>query len=261
MPTERSQRLTGKVALVTGASRGIGKGCALALAEAGADVVVNYLSHADEAAATMDEVRALGRRAAAHRADVADRGQVERMVASVVADFGALDILVSNAYQSVRQPFLEITEDALRTTFAATYFGAFHACQLAARAMVARGQGGKIIVISSVQAEHPFPLSAAYNSCKAGLIALAQTAAVELAPHRINVNVINPGWIDTPGERRYYSEETLRRAGAGIPWGRLGEPMDIGRTAAFLASDDADYVTGAVFRVDGGIILGLQEPD
>jgi glucose 1-dehydrogenase len=222
---------------------------------------VNYLSHPDDAEAVAERVRALGRRAVTCRADISDRGQVETMIRGVVAEFGHLDILVSNAYQSIRESFLDTSEVGMRTTFATTYFGAFYCCQTSARQMVAQGTGGSIIVISSVQAEHPFPMSMAYNSCKAGLIAMAQTAAVELAPHRIRVNVINPGWIDTPGERRYYAEDTLRRAGQGIPWGRLGEPIDIGRCAAYLASDDADYVTGAVFRVDGGIILGLKEPD
>ena len=249
-------RLAGKVALVSGASLGIGKGCALALAEDGADVVVNYFSHADEAEAAANEIEALGRQAMAYQADVSDRAQVERMIEVTLARYGRLDILVSNAYLSIRQPFLEMTPEALMRTLEVSLLGAFHCCQLAARAMVAQGRG-HIIVIGSVHAEHPFGGATAYNMAKWALDGMALTAAAELAPQHIHVNVIHPGWIDTPGERRYYSEEQLIEEGERIPWGRLGTPREIGRVAAFLASDDAEYMTGAIVRVDGAHILGL----
>jgi glucose 1-dehydrogenase len=250
-------RLPGKVALVTGASLGIGRGCALALAEDGADVVVNYLSHEKEAQAAVQEIEALGRRAVAHQADVSDRSQVERMIEATLARYGRLDILVSNAYLSIRQPFLETTPEALMRTLEVSLLGAFHCCQLAARAMVAQGRGGHIIVIGSVHAEHPFGGATAYNMAKWALDGMALTAAAELAPQHIHVNIIHPGWIDTPGERRYLSEEQLIEEGKRIPWGRLGAPREIGRVAAFLASDDAEYMTGAIVRVDGAHILGL----
>ena len=253
----RNGRLAGKVAIVTGASRGIGRGCALALAEDGADVVVNYLSHAAEAGEVVREIEAMGRRALAHRADVADRAQVAAMVEVAISLFGQLDVMVANAYRSIRGPFLEVTPEGLGQTLDVTLLGAFHCCQLAARAMVARGRGGKIIVIGSVHAEHPFAGATAYNVAKFGVVGMALTAASELAAHHINVNVIHPGWIDTPGERQYHSEEELREEGRRIPWGRLGTPLEIGRVAAFLASDDAEYVTGAVLRVDGAHVLGL----
>jgi glucose 1-dehydrogenase len=125
---------------------------------------------------------------------------------------------------------------------------------------VEQGTGGKIIVIGSIHAEFPFARSAAYNMSKAGINHLARTMAGELAEHRINVNVINPGWIDTPGERQYTSEEEMKKAALNIPWKRMGTIRDIGRCVVFLASDDADYMTGSVMRVDGGMMLGLKLP-
>ena len=254
----RSNRLNGKVALVTGASLGIGRACAVALADDGADVVVNYNSSAAAAAEAVREIESLGGRTFAWQADVADRAQVEAMVAETVSRFGRLDVVVSNAYQSVREPFLEVTLAGLQRTLDVTLFGAFHACQLGARQMVRQGQGGKIVVVSSVHAEHPFGGSMAYNMAKRAIDAMALTMASELAPHRINVNVLHPGWIDTPGERKFATEEELSAEGKRIPWGRLGTPMEMGRCVAFLASDDAEYVTGATLRADGAHILGLS---
>jgi glucose 1-dehydrogenase len=123
--------------------------------------------------------------------------------------------------------------------------------QLVARHMVERGHGGKIIFISSVHAPMPYAGSVAYNAAKAGLNHMARTIAIELAPHRINVNAIEPGWIDTPGERLVFGDEMMAREGAKLPWRRLGTPADIGKAAAFLASDDADYISSATLRVDG----------
>jgi glucose 1-dehydrogenase len=124
--------------------------------------------------------------------------------------------------------------------------------QLVARQFVAQGNGGKIVFISSVQGELPMANSVAYNAAKSGLNHMAATIATELSQHRINVNVIEPGWIDTPGERRTFSAERIEQEGPKLPWGRLGTPGDIGRAAAFLCSDSADYITGSVLVVDGG---------
>jgi glucose 1-dehydrogenase len=139
-----------------------------------------------------------------------------------------------------------------------TQFGAFHTCQAAARHMVARGGSGKIIIIGSVLAVIPMRTSSAYNMAKAAVNQFGMTLAAELAPLRVNVNVINPGYIDTPGERRYATEEQIRQAGPRLPWGRIGTPYDIGRAAAFLASDDADYITGSVLQVDGGYRVSMS---
>jgi glucose 1-dehydrogenase len=134
-----------------------------------------------------------------------------------------------------------------------TLAGGFQMAQLAARHMVERGGGGKIIFISSVHARIPYPRSVAYNAAKAGLNHMAFTIAAELCRHRINVNVIEPGWIDTPGEHETFGDEIMAQAGATLPWGRLGTPEDIGKAVAFLASDDADYITGTALLIDGGL--------
>jgi glucose 1-dehydrogenase len=248
-------KLANRVALVTGASRGIGRGCALEMAREGADVVVNYRSHPEEAETAVAEIRAMGRRAIAYGADVGDRKAVDGMVAAALAEFGRIDILVNNAASSIRKPFLEYTEEECATVLQVAMWSVFHCSQAVARHMVARGGGGKIVVISSVHAFIPFPNSLPYNMAKAAINHMAFSVAGELAPHRINVNVIEPGWTDTPGERRYYSDEELRTGGERIPLGRLARSEEIGKAAVFLASDDAAYITGASLRVDGGIWL------
>lgn len=250
-----------KVALVTGASRGIGRGIALRLAADGADVVVNYRSHPGEAQAVADQITALGRRALLAQADVADRDAVQQMFAQAVATLGRIDIAVANAASSIRTPVIEAEWQHVLRTIEVCQFGVFHTCQLAAQQMVRQGQGGKIIIISSVHEEIAVPNSAAYNMAKAAINHLCRTMAAELASQRINVNVINPGWIDTPGERAFASEDELRAGGRRIPWGRMGTPDDIAGTVAFLAGADADYITGAMLRVDGGFKLGLQLPE
>lgn len=250
-------RLDGKVALVTGASRGIGKGCALALAEDGADVVINYRSHPEDAAATVREVEALGRRALAYGADVAERDKVDAMVAATIERFGRLDVLVANAYRSIRQPFLDMTLDGLNQTLAVTLLGTFHACQAGARVMVSCGSGGSIVIVASIHAEQAFAGATAYNMAKFGVTGLGLTMANELVRHGIRVNVLNPGWIDTPGERQFLSDEELYAEGRKLPMGRLGQPREMGRVAAFLASDDASFITGSVIRADGGQISAM----
>ena len=254
------QRLLGKTALVTGASRGIGRDTAICLAEEGADVLVGYRTHPDEAQEVVQAIAKLRRRAVAWQADVADRAQVERMVQACVQQFGRLDIVVANAAYSYRQRILEAEWEGVQRTVNVTLFGVFHTCQFAARQMVAQGQGGKIVIISSIVSEMSFADAEAYNMSKAAVNHFGMALANELAPQRINVNVIRPGWIDTPGERSWYTEEGLQRGGRRIPWGRMGTGRDIGRCAVYLASDDADYVTGAFIRVDGGYMVGLALP-
>jgi glucose 1-dehydrogenase len=254
-------RFDGKVALVTGAARGIGRGIAQRLAAEGADVVVNDFANYQEAQAVAGEIAALGRRALAIQADVSDREAVERMFARAVQELGRIDIAVANAGMSIREPAIEAQWEHVLRTLEVTQFGVFHTCQLAARQMALQGGGGKIVIVSSLHAELAVPNSAAYNMAKAAVNHLCRTMAAELARERINVNAINPGWIDTPGERRFASEEQIRAGGRRIPWGRLGTPADIAAAAAFLASRDADYITGTTLRVDGGYKLGLRLPD
>jgi glucose 1-dehydrogenase len=258
-----AQRLAGRVALVTGAARGIGRGIALCMAEEGADVIINDLPPSGapySAEATTGEITALGRQALASYADVSDRAQVARLFAEGVARFGHIDIVVANAAYSDRQPVLEARWEGVLRTIEVTQFGVFHTCQAAARQMAAQGDGGKIIIIGSLLGEIPAALSAAYTMAKAAVNHFARTLAIELAPQRINVNVINPGYIDTPGERKFADDAEIRRAAPSIPWKRLGVPRDIGRAAVFLASDDADYVTGSALLVDGGYKVGMRLP-
>jgi glucose 1-dehydrogenase len=253
---------TDKAALVTGASRGIGRSIALKLASEGADVVVNYNTQGEDAEAVAGLIRDMGGQALVYRADVADRHAVSRMVAEAVGHFGHLDIAVANAAFSIRGPVIEYQWADFYRTIEVCQFGVFHTCQLAAQQMVRQHQrghpGGKIVIISSVMEEVCFLNSAPYTMSKAAINRLGQTMAGELAPYGINVNIVNPGWIDTPGERRYYTEEEIHERGKDIPWGRMGSPEDIANAVAFLVSDDADYVTGATLRVDGGYLLGLS---
>jgi len=248
-------RLSGKQALVTGAGRGIGKGCAVELARDGADVVLNDRPGSPDLQATAEAITRLGRRATTIEADVFSRGGCESLLRAAIDAVDRIDILVHNPARSIRSPFLDYDPDRFGQVIEGTLIGAFHMSQLVARAMVEAEQGGKIIFISSVHAVRPYAESAAYNAAKAGLNNLAGTAAAELTPYRINVNVIEPGWIDTPGERAMYGDRMVETEGAKLPWGRMGKPQDIGRTAAFLASDDASYITGSVLRVDGGFVL------
>src|SRR4051794_15137909 len=184
--------LTGKVAIVTGANRGIGRGCAVELARCGANVTVNYRQHGGEAEDVVREIAVLGRQGLAYACDVADRAQIERMLAATLERFGRVDILVNNAYASVRKPFLELEPADVEKTWSVSLWGVFHASQLGARQRGRQGEGGKIANISSVHATIPYALSTAYNTAEAGINHMANTIATELIQHRINVNTIEP---------------------------------------------------------------------
>jgi glucose 1-dehydrogenase len=247
--------LADKTALVTGASRGIGRGVAIELARAGAHVAINYRSHAEEAEATAVEVRRQGVEAHLAPGDVADLETVERMVAQTAERFGRLDIAVSNAAYSERQPFYEADTQGFRRTIDVTMWGAFHLLRAAARRMIAQGGGGSIVIVSSPHAYVAVPRAMAYNMAKAAIDQMARTAAIELVEYRIRVNIVHPGWIDTPGERKYASEQQLARAGPKLPWKRMGRPEEIGRGVAFLCDPASDYMTGSALLIDGGITL------
>jgi glucose 1-dehydrogenase len=259
-PKGEPMKLSAKKALVTGAGRGIGRGCAVALARAGADLVVNDLVEDDDLRGVAAEIEALGRRGVIVSGDAFDRGVCTQTAAHAIEALGRIDVFVSVPAFSKRGAFLDYPPDLLDRTLQGTLAAAFFMSQLVARHMVNRGGGGKIIFISSVQAQMVHVGCAAYAAAKAGLNQMALTAAAELAPHRINVNVIEPGWIDTPAERQAFGDAAVDEHAAKMPWGRLGTPDDIGHAAAFLASEDADYVTGSVLRVDGGYVLRNAGP-
>lgn len=247
-----------RIALVTGSNRGIGRGCALGLARDGADLVIHYRSHAGEAEDVATEVRALGREAIIVQGDVGNAVDCERVVAAAVQAFGRLDILVANAAWSVRKPFLELTPEDWQSVLDVTLSGVFHTCQAACKQMVAQGQGGAIVAISSIHAVQAFKNSLPYNSAKAGLNHMIRSIANELASHSIRANVVEPGWIETPGELRFTTKEQIDEAGKKLPLGRIGTIEDIGAAVAYLAGSSASYVTGSVLRVDGGFILPRQ---
>ena len=248
-------QLKDQVALVSGASLGIGRGVAVALAQAGARVGINYRSHQEEAERVADAVREAGSEALLLQADVADQQAVEQMVADTVAKFGRLDIAVSNAAYSEREPFCDANMEKFRRTVNVTMWGAFYVTRAAAQQMISQGGGGSIVIVSSPHSYVAVPTSMAYNMSKAAIDQMAKTAAIELAIERIRVNMIHPGWIDTPGERKFTSEETLQKAGADIPWGRLGRPDEIARAVVFLCDPASEYMTGSSLLVDGGITL------
>lgn len=254
-------RLEGKTALITGASSGIGKGIALRFAAEGARVAVNYLgggSREADARAVVDEIG--GDAAIAVEGDVTRRENVERIIGQTVSAWGRLDIAVNNAGIEIKRPFLEVTDDEWDRVIAVNLRGPFLVSQLAARQMVAQpmresaDSRGKIVNVSSVHEDVPFPQFTAYCAAKGGLRMLMRNIAVELATQRINVNNIAPGAIATPINQSVLDDpEATRNALAEIPWGRFGTPDEVAKLAVFLASGDADYVSGATYYVDGGL--------
>jgi glucose 1-dehydrogenase len=246
--------LQGQVALVTGAGRGIGRATALALAQAGAQVGVNDLD-ARAAADTAAAIDPAGARAVALPGDVAVQETVEGLVAAAVGRFGRLDIAVANAYYSVREPFWTADMEHFRRTIDVTMWGAFYTLRAAARRLVEQRAGGSVVVIGSPHAVFAVPLAMAYNMAKAAVDHMARTAAIELAEHRIRVNVIHPGWIDTPGEREHATEEEIQQAARKLPWKRLGRPEEIARGVVYLCDAASDYITGSTLSIDGGITL------
>ena len=239
--------------MVTGAARGIGRACAVRLAHDGADLVLNDLEASEALRTLSNEIEGMGRRVLLAPADVSDSRALKGVFTEIKAKFGRLDVLVNNAAWSARKPFLEQSEEDMRRTLDVSLWGGIICAQHAARLML--GRGGSMVMISSVHAERPYPEAALYNAAKAGTNHFALSLANELAEKGIRVNVIEPGWIDTPGERRYNSEEQMVQRQAVLPMKRLGTAAEIASAVAWLCSDEQCYVTGTVLRVDGGFAL------
>ncbi len=248
--------LANQVALVTGASSGIGRATAVALAEAGADVILNYYSFAADAEATAAHIETqFKRKALLYPVDVSDEAAVEGMVADAVAKLGRLDVFVSSAVFSEREPFLTANMAAFRKTLDISLMGAIYALRSCGRRMVAQGTGGSAVIVSSPHGKIAFPNCMAYNIAKAGLDMMMMTAATELLPHKVRVNCVYPGWTDTPGERKFLDDEGIRKAAAGLPLGRLAAPEEIARAVLFLADPASGYITGTTLHIDGGLFL------
>jgi glucose 1-dehydrogenase len=255
--------LEGQHALVTGANSGIGEGVARALAAAGAAVAVNWVTDEPAAQTVVDDIMRAGGRALAVRADVSREGDVEAMFEQVLGTWPALDILVNNAGLQRDAPATEMTLAQWNTVIAVNLTGVFLCTRAAARAMIRQGirpdvsrAAGKILFVSSVHEVIPWAGHVNYAASKGGVKLFMQSLAQELAPRRIRVNSIAPGAIRTPINRQAWeTPAALEALLTLIPYGRIGEPADIGRAAAWLVSDEADYVHGQTLFIDGGMTL------
>ncbi len=245
--------LEGKVALVTGASRGIGHTIALRLGAAGARVVVNDVVFREGPEAAAEAVRSVGGEARVIQADITKAEQVQKMFQQVEAEWGSVDILVNNAGITRDGLIMRMSEEDWDAVLTVNLKGAFLCCRAAARSMI-RKRWGRIINMSSVVALAGNPGQVNYSASKAGLIGMTRTLAKELASRNITVNALAPGFIDTD-KVKTMSEDARKQALSRIPMGRLGTPEDVAAVVAFLATEEANYITGQVIGVDGGIAL------
>jgi len=247
-------RLSGKVALVTGAQQGIGRAIAVALARDGADVGVNFLDDAAAAEGVAGEIRGLGRRAVTIQGDVSRAASVESMVKATVDALGPPEVLVNNAGVFPRASFLELAEREWDLVLGVNLKGSFLCAQAVARALVAANRPGAIVNISS-SAVRGDPRGVHYSSSKAGVVGLTRAMALALAPHRIRVNAIAPGLTDTAQPRYGNTEAQIAERAREIPLGRIAQPEEIARVAVFLATQEAAWITGELIHVNGGFYL------
>jgi len=257
------KRLKNQVALVTGASSGIGSGVAKALAADGATVIVNYSRSAEGAVKVVNAIKEEGGQALAIQADVSQEDQVLRMFDQVLKEFGTLHILVNNAGIQVDAPFLEMSLAQWQKVLDVNLTGQFLCAREAAKEFIRRGvqpeiskAAGKIICMSSVHEVIPWAGHVNYAVSKGGIMLLMKSMAQELAPYKVRINSIGPGAIKTPiNNEAWETEEAAKKLLTLIPYNRIGEPKDIGEAAAWLASDESDYVHGVTLFVDGGMTL------
>jgi glucose 1-dehydrogenase len=255
--------LTGQKAIVTGANSGIGRGTAIALGRAGADVVVNYIVDDDAANKVVDEVKQSGADAFAFKADVSSEEDVAALFKAAIARFGTVDILVNNAGLQRDAAFDQMTLAQWNKVLSVNLTGQFLCAREAIREFLRRGvvpsvscAAGKIICMSSVHQQIAWAGHANYAASKGGIKMLMESLAQEVAPHRIRVNAIAPGAIRTPiNTSAWDTKEAYDKLMTLIPYGRIGEPEDIARAAVWLASDQSDYVVGTTLFVDGGMTL------
>lgn len=253
-------RLGGKVAFITGGTQGIGLGIAQRLAQEGADIVLNGLNDDERAHTAREHIRSLGRRCVTIVCDVSQPGPMRAALEKATEELGSIDILVNNAGIEKRAPFLEVEELDYDRVLAVNLKGPFFLCQAFAMLCQRSMRTGRIINISSVHEELPFPNFTPYCASKGGLKMMMRNLAIELAPLGITVNNIAPGAIETPINARLMRQpELLASLLSNIPLRRLGEPADVAGVAAFLASDDAAYITGATIAVDGGLMWSYAE--
>jgi 3-oxoacyl-[acyl-carrier protein] reductase len=246
-------QLDGKVALVTGGVRGIGRAVAACLAKAGAHVVVNYVSNEDAARETVDAITSAGGRAEAVRFDVSDGERVDEAIGSIAKQHGRLDILVNNAGLALDQLLLRVKDEEIEKTFAINVRGALYCSRAAVRTMM-RARRGRIINLSSVVAEAGNPGQAVYSASKAAVIGLTKTLAREYASRGITVNAVAPGYIETDMTSKL-SDQARTMIIAQTPLGRVGTADEVAAAVLFVASDEASYVTGQVLRVNGGMYM------
>lgn len=256
-------KLNGQAALVTGANSGIGEGIAIALANDGAKVVVNYVTHPETAQAVVDKIKTNGGIAIALQADVSKEDEVQNMFKAMYKEFGTIDILINNAGIQKDSPFEKMTLDEWQLVLNVNLTGQFLCAREAVREFLRRGivkktsrAAGKIICLSSVHQVIPWGGHANYAASKGGINMFMKSIAQELAPHKIRINSIGPGAIETHINRKAWkTPAALKKLLKLIPYDRIGQPEDIGKLAVWLASDESDYVTGTTVFIDGGMTL------
>jgi glucose 1-dehydrogenase len=247
--------LTGKVAIVTGGNSGIGKAIVLALAKGGAKVVIDYVVDPASTEALEGQVAALGSASIGVDADVSKVADLQRLIDATVKEYGRVDVMVNNAGVETRTSILDTTEAQYEKVLDINLKSAFFGTQLAAKQMIAQGGGGRIINITSVHEDWPMPGNTAYCLSKGGMRMLTRTAGVELGPHGVTVVGVGPGAVATPINTQTMNDPAaMKTLDAAIPLGRMAQPEEIASTVAFLATDDAAYLTSTTVFVDGGIM-------